>query len=112
MSSIGSSNPAAANLASSFAGAQRTSSQQDEAKTSQSAQKFQAAAAEALDKDVAEANLDADREADGRQGYVLDEHPPTEETQPDDEEGGSTPEPNQHAPDAFGERGTSLDLDA
>jgi len=111
MSSIGPSNPVATNLASSFAGAQRTNSQQDEAKTGQSAQKFQAAQAEALDKDVAEANMDADRDADGRLGYELNEHPPTEEAGNDDD-GDSTSKSIPHAPDAFGERGTTLDLDA
>ncbi len=113
MSSIGPSNPAALNLAGSFAGAQRTSAQQDEAQAQQAAQRFQVDQSDSNDQDVAEADMDADRDADGRQGYYVAAE--DQQSQQSDPETGGDSAPGgsvKHAPDAFGERGTRLDLDA
>ncbi len=112
MSSIGSSNPAAFNLASSFAGAQRTTSQQDETKSQQAAQKFQVEQTEAIDKDVVEADLDADRDADGRLSWGASPGESHAEDQQDASDSETAERPTQHATDALGLRGGHLDVDA
>jgi len=110
MSSIGPSHPAAFNLAGSFAGAQRNSAAQDETKAQQASQKFQVEQNQTADKDVAEAEMDADRDADGRQGWVLAEHPEQSDSESQNSAAGDGDA--HHAPDAFGVRGGQLDLDA
>ncbi|TWU09098.1 hypothetical protein CA54_43380 [Symmachiella macrocystis] len=112
MSSIGPSNPAAFNLASSFAGAQRTTSQQEESKAQQAAQKFQVEQTEAIDKDVVEADLDADRDADGRQSWEASPGGSHLEEQQDASDSKTAEKTTKHATDALGLRGGRLDVDA
>lgn len=112
MSSIGPSSPAALNLAGSFAGAQQTTAHQDETKAQQAVQKFQAEQTAADEKDVAEADLDADRDADGRQSLAGFFHEADELEESRGEDAASADPSVKHPPDAFGIRGGQLDIDA
>jgi len=112
MSSIGSSNAAALNLASSFAGAQRTNAQQDETKAQQAAQNLQVDQAGAIDKDVEEADLDADRDADGRQSWEASPEEPFTEKEQGAGDSATANGTTKHAIDALGLRGNRLDIDA
>ena len=112
MSSIGPSSSAALNLAGSFAGAQRTSAQQDETKSQQAAQKFQVEQAAAADKDVMETEMDADRDADGRQLSAGSGGDGAVEEEGQGGDDAAARLAKQHAPDAFGLRGGRLDVDA
>ncbi len=110
MSSIGPGNIGALNLAGSFAGASRGEVNTDRDKASSAEQKFMVdQQAMSLD-GIAEAELSSERDADGRLPYAQIEQPevPSEEEE-EDQEQQSQPLPS---PDAFGERGTSLDLEA
>jgi len=108
MSTIGPGSIGAMNLAGSFAGAQRSDAHTDRNKANAAEQKFaidqRAMAAHSSD-DVAEADLSHERDADGRQPYRR-----TPDAQGDDSD--ERQEQPQHGPDAFEERGRSLDLEA
>ena len=107
MSSIGPGNIGALNLAGSFAGARRGEVNTDRDKASSAEQKFKLdQQAMSLD-DVAETELSSERDADGRLPYT--QMTPPEAPSEEDQEQQSQPLP---APDAFGERGASLDLEA
>ena len=113
MSSVGPFNPAGFNLAGSLAGAQRTSGDKDQTAAERAAQKQQAEQTANAEKDVSETDMSPDRDADGRQdfssgGSAGDEQDSTDEISAP----GSDTLPDTPAPDAFGERGNSLDLNA
>ena len=111
MSAIGPGSIGALNIAGSFAGSQRSSeTQTDRAKAESADQKFQidqkAMSAHSLG-DVAETDLSAERDPDGRMPYgELAEKRDSAELEEERRlrSGGSE--------DAFGERGGSLDLEA
>lgn len=111
MSSIGLTNigVGAMNLAGSAAGTQSSTSDTDRVKQNAANQKANAdrnaQSARALD-DVAETDLSSDRDADGRQPYGRLSRPGL------DEEGEESTAETLHAPDATGERGNTLDLQA
>jgi len=110
MSSIGPGNIGALNIAGSFAGAQRTEAETNRSKAEAATQRGQvdpkSMSTEAVD-DVAEADLSEERDPDGRMSYggswTSDDSPDTSRDQ--------TKQPDA-VPDAFGERGNSLDLEA
>ena len=111
MSSIGLTNigAGALNLAGSAAGAQRSGADTDSVKKNGADQKAavdrDVQAAHALN-DVAEADLSSDRDADGRQPFGLLSRPgPDEEREEKDAK-------TLQTPDATGERGNALDLEA
>lgn len=108
MSGISPGNIGALNLAGSFAGAQRGDAHTDRNKADSAEQKFkidqQAMAAHSTD-DVAEADLSPERDADGRLPY-------SQTPRPDDHSEDSDEHQPERGPDAFGERGGSLDLEA
>jgi len=113
MSAIGSPGLGAINLAGSFAGVQKNEASSDRIKESNSARKFQidqqSMSAESMG-DVSDPDFSADRDPDGRQLSV----PSRSDSDQDENESLSSamsPQP-RHAPDAFGNRGTLLDLDA
>ncbi len=108
MSSIGSTNIGIMNTVGSLAAAQRNDAGSDRSKVESSQERFQSdqeAAVDDNDLDVAEANLDADRDADGRQSHWI-------EIVDSDDEQKRTIKNTDRAPDAFDERGTTLDLEA
>lgn len=108
MSAIGSPGLGAINLAGSLAGVQQNEASSDRVKESNSARKFQvdqqSMSAESMG-DVSDPDFSADRDPDGRQSSV-----PSRSGRGKEESLSSTG--SRHAPDAFGERGTLLDLDA
>ncbi|MBT6158274.1 MAG: hypothetical protein HOL01_05485 [Planctomycetaceae bacterium] len=111
MSSIGLTNIGVGgmNLAGSAAGTQRSGADTDSVKKNGADQKAtvdrDAQSAQTLN-DVAEAELSSDRDADGRQPFGLLSRPgPDEESE---EESAKT----LRTPDATGERGNALDLEA
>lgn len=112
MSSIGPGSIGGINLVSSIAGSQRTNSDSDRLKESSADRKAvsdQKAISAHTAEDVAEAELSADRDADGRQSYSapddIDEHPSDSVAKRSDEPA------HEPIPDAFGERGGRLDLE-
>jgi hypothetical protein len=111
MSSIGLTNIGIGgmNLAGSAAGTQRSGADTDSVKQNAANQKAHAdrnaQSARTLD-DVAEADLSSDRDADGRQPFGLLSRPEP------DEEGEEHSPKTLRAPDAAGERGNTLDLQA
>jgi len=108
MSGIGPSNIGALNIAGLIAGSQRTNAGDDRIKADAANQKFKVdqktLTSQSLD--VAEADLSADRDPDGRLPYG---EPP----QPDETADG-TAHPHSHpqTSDPSGERGNALDLEA
>jgi len=111
MSAIGSPGLGAINLAGSLAGVQQNDASADQVKENNSAQKFQvdqrAMSAESMG-DISDPEFAADRDPDGRQSSVL-----SRSTEGEAETLSSVTLPqSRHAADAFGERGTVLDLDA
>jgi hypothetical protein len=110
MSSIGLTNIGVGgmNLAGSAAGTQRSGADTDSVKHNAATQKANAdrnaQSARALD--VAEADLSSDRDADGRQPLGLLSRPEP------DEEGEERNAKTKRIPDAAGERGNALDLQA
>lgn len=115
MSSISPGSIGALNLVGSFAGAQRNDAEADHAKAESAERKFQldqrALSAHSLD-DVAEAELSSDRDADGRQLYSEPE--PQDETDQAAalQEDAANLVRSAGRPDALGERGRLLDLEA
>ncbi len=109
MSSIGFNNIGAMNLAGSAAGAQRTEAHANSNKAEAAGRKFQldgqSMSAHSLD-DVVEADLSSERDADGREAFGERNRP-----EADGEDTSGTRETST-APDALGERGGSLDLEA
>jgi hypothetical protein len=111
MSSIGLTNigAGALNLAGSAAGTQRSGADTDSVKKNGADQKAtadrNAQSAQTLN-DVAEADLSSDRDADGRQPFGLLSRPET------DEESEENRPKTLQTPDATGERGNALDLEA
>ncbi len=108
MSTIGPGNIGALNLAGSLAGAQRSDASTDRNKAESAAQKFQVdqktLTARSLG-DVSEADLSSERDPDGRLPY--------DGRRKDDSSGKDSANPNSRfAADAFGERGSSLDIEA
>jgi len=117
MSAIGPGNLGAVNLAGSLAGAQRTNAESDRVKEQASQRDSQinrkAMSANSLE-DVGQTDHTADRDADGRMAYAYDEEDlenraDDEETEPQAE---STLQKNRRSEDVFGEKGTSLDIEA
>jgi len=108
MSAIGSPGLGAINLAGSLAGVQKNEASSDRVKESNSARKFQvdqqSMSAESMG-DVSDPGFSTDRDPDGRQSSVPSRSGQDEDPSPSSAE-------SRHAPDAFGERGTLLDLDA
>ena len=108
MSAIGPGTVGSLNLAGSLAGAQQTRAHGDRTKAEGSQRTFQidqqTLSAHGLD-DVAEAELSRDRDADGRLPYERQEPGGSR-----DQSSRSSAQP-QPAPDAFGERGRTLDLE-
>jgi len=109
MSVIGPGNIGALSIASSFAGAQRTESSTDRDKAEAAAKKFhvdQNSLSSQAD-DVAEADLSADRDPDGRLPY---------DGSPRQQSSNDAHDTQSHspglAPDAYGEKGKALDLQA
>lgn len=113
MSVIGPGSLGAIHLAGSAAGSQRTQAGDDDVKASAADRKMQAdrdRQAAASHEDVAEADLMSERDADGRLPWSYEE----EDLQQDSasEEGGSGGSGRRRkTSDAFGERGTRLDLE-
>ena len=109
MSSIGSANVGALNLAGSLAGTQRSEADADRVKADSADRKFQidqqSLSARGMD-DVAETDLSTDRDADGRLPYGQMSNP-EDAVQSDGEH--SSEHRNR---DASGERGIALDLQA
>jgi hypothetical protein len=109
MSSIGFNNIGAMNIASSAAGAQRTEANANNNKAEAAGRKFQvdgqSMSAQSHD-DVAEADMSTERDADGREAFGERRHPEAEG------EEAKTPRQTSTAPDAFGDRGGALDLEA
>jgi len=109
MSSIGPGNIGALNLVGSFAGAQRANADVDGAKAESADRKFQidqrALSSDSLE-NVGEPELSSDRDADGRLLYAENES----EERKDREEGDQAP--RRSHPDAYGESGRLLDLEA
>ena len=111
MSVIGPGNIASLNLAGSLAGAQRTNAADGEQKADAADRRFQldqrALSAKSLG-DVAETDRSADRDADGRTPYQDAERT----VRADDKGRDEPPRSLRAAADAFGERGSQLDLEA
>jgi hypothetical protein len=111
VSTVNTGNLSSINLAGSLAGALRNNSTEGESKAAAADRKFQldqkAMSARSLG-DIAEADRSADRDADGRQAYQRPDRPGAVEEQ----DSGETQRNAPPAPDAFGERGSRLDLEA
>lgn len=109
MSVIGPGNIGALNIAGSFAGAQKTEAAEDRNKAESADRRGEAdqlaLTAQTLD-DVGEADLTPERDPDGRLPYSAS----TSDSQLDEDE--PTKGEPVGAPDAFGERGNVLDLEA
>ncbi len=108
MSSI---NPSASNLQSSFAGAQKSDANVDKQKAEAAQQNMsidKKAMTEHQMQDVGNADKSGDRDADGRMPLGFDdeeEHPKPKDSKPEEDH-------STKIPDAEGELGTNLDLDA
>ena len=116
MSAIGPGTLGALNLAGSLAGAQQSHAHTDRSKETGTQRAFQidreVMSSHDLD-DVAETDLSRDRDADGRMSYGRTPHEETDEGSTETEDTGR--EQGQkplRTPDAFGERGLTLDLEA
>jgi hypothetical protein len=112
MSTIGSASGAGFTLASSVVGSSRPDAVSDRNRVAaeQNAEvDRQSTLSETLD-DVADAEFGTDRDADGRQAYRRSGNSPEPTTS--ELQGPSVAGSPQHASDAFGERGNSLDLEA
>ncbi|QDT97641.1 hypothetical protein [Gimesia aquarii] len=108
MSSI---NPSASNLQSSFAGAQKSEANVDKQKAEAAQQNMsidKKAMTEHQMQDVGNADKSGDRDADGRMPFGFD----GEEEHPESKDSKSEEHHSTRAPDAEGELGTNLDLDA
>ena len=105
MSAIGS-GPAAYGLPASIAGAQRNSADADRVKADQAQQSRQVQQDRQAEGDVDETNLSSDRDADGRQPFVLPGNPAAEDDVQPPSDG------QRRGRDAEGARGGVLDLDA
>jgi|GEM_PF-5899392 len=117
MSAIGSGNLGAVNLAGSLAGAQRTNSESDRVKEEAAKRNFQidqkAMSANSLE-DVGQTDQATDRDADGRMAYSDDEtdlenRANTESAKSEEDLEVKT---KRKSADAFGEKGTTLDIEA
>ncbi len=102
------------NLASSLTGAQSAQGLADQTKAESAERAFQVTrdrlTAQTMG-DVSEAGFSPERDADGRQAYS--EQAPAEEQQSTDEAAETATAAQRHrVADAFGERGTTLDLEA
>ena len=110
MSAIGPGSIGALNLAGSIAGVQRNNGDKDAAKAQAADKQFQidqkTMSSKGMD-DVAEADLNSDRDTDGREPY--DDVPQHEERAEDESPSAGVRRPSL---DADGERGASLDLQA
>ena len=108
MSAIGPGTLGALNVAGSVAGAQQPQAHTDRAREESAQRAFQIdqqlLSSRDVD-DVAETVLSRDRDADGRLPYE-----PSSQSSPGDEE--AEPKSSKRSPDAFGERGRALDLEA
>ncbi|HID22971.1 MAG TPA: hypothetical protein EYP14_11305 [Planctomycetaceae bacterium] len=108
MSAIGPGTLGALNVAGSAAGAQHSQAHVDRTREESAQRTFQVdqqlLSSRDVD-DVAETLLSRDRDADGRLPY----EPPAEGSAEDEE---TTPPSSKRSPDAFGERGRALDLEA
>lgn len=113
MSAIGPASFNAINLAGSVAGSQQNNASEDRVKEAGADRKFQLdqkAMATSSTEDVAETDLETDRDADGRQLYDFDEHEASQEHESiEDNHPGRK---RVRTPDAFEERGLSLDIEA
>ena len=109
MSAIGPGNIGALNLAGSAAGAQRAEADTNQNRADAAGRKFQIdqkkLSSQSLD-DVAETELSSERDPDGRLPY---ERNHSEQSERDNSD---AKEKSDRAPDAFGDRGNSLDLEA
>ena len=110
MSAIGG-NIGSLNIVGSLAGAQRNNAADGELKTAAAERQFQldqkAMSAKSLG-DVAQMDHSSDRDADGRMPYQAPERTPAAAEQDENKSRQSV----RHAPDALGERGCRLDLEA
>ncbi len=120
MSAIGPISMSGVHLAGSVAGLQTSGANRDRASAESADRSFQisrdALQARATE-DVSEAELSADRDADGRMMWSGDEQPGEADGEPRTagdaaKAAGESASASRRAPDAFGESGTLLDLEA
>lgn len=120
MSAIGPTGMGGVHLAGSVAGLQNSGSNQDRARAESADRSFQIsrdAMQVRATEDVSEAELSSDRDADGRMSWNEEDardEPAAEETaaRKATTGGSDTSSTHHRAPDAFGESGTRLDLEA